>query len=335
MKMLKNKPNRPLSHLLTLLSSLALSSSVYAHDVKEHTPKTESIQAQESVTANKDDRSLEREHKTSLVDERVHDELATSELPFVMTPHNVNYILPVTYNTSPNMTPFNKEGTEHTLGLDNVEAKFQVSFKFPLMYNVFGDNGHLFVAYTNQSYWQVYNKDISSPFRETNHEPEIFMMFNNDWQLGPLRNSFWGVGAAHQSNGKSGNLSRSWNRLYATMVFDSGPFALGAKVWWRIPEDEKETPSSPEGDDNPDIEDYMGNFELTGIYGIDEHRFTMMVRNNLTSPNYGAIEATWSYPIIGQLRVYTQYFNGYGESLIDYNAHTQRIGIGVSINDIL
>ncbi|NRD72515.1 phospholipase A [Shewanella sp. VB17] len=273
--------------------------------------------------------------KTSLVDDRVNDELATSELPFVMTPHNVNYILPVTYNTSPNMAPFENEAADHQFTLDNMEAKFQISFKFPLMYNVFGDNGHLFVAYTNQSYWQVYNKEISSPFRETNHEPEIFMMFSNDGQIGLLRHSFWGIGFAHQSNGKSGDLSRSWNRLYATSIFDSGPFALATKLWWRIPEDEKETPSSPKGDDNPDIIDYMGNLELTGIYGIDEHRFTMMLRNNLSNPNYGAIEATWSYPIIGQLRFYTQYFNGYGESLIDYNTHNQRIGIGVSINDIL
>lgn len=319
--------------LLALLPTFFISSSVYAHDLKNH----EAHHEEKTVATTKQDNTetIEREHNNSLVDERVHDELATSELPFVMTPHNVNYILPATYNTSPNMAPFEEEAKEHPFDLDNMEAKFQISFKFPLMYNVFGDNGHLFVAYTNQSYWQVYNKDISSPFRETNHEPEIFMMFNNDWQVGPLRNSFWGVGAVHKSNGKSGSFSRSWNRIYGTMVFDSGPFALGAKVWWRIPEDEKETPTSPEGDDNPDITDYMGNFELTGIYGIDEHRFTMMIRNNFSNPNYGAIEATWSYPIIGQLRIYTQYFNGYGESLIDYNSHTQRIGIGVSINDIL
>ncbi|QYJ98305.1 phospholipase A [Shewanella alkalitolerans] len=272
---------------------------------------------------------------SSLLDQRVEDELATSERPFVITPHKVNYILPVTYNSSPNRDPFDEKLSKNNSEIDNLEAKFQISFKFPLMYNVFGDNGHLFFAYTNQSYWQVYNKDISSPFRETNHEPEIFMLFNNDWQIGPLTNSFWGVGAVHQSNGNSGSLSRSWNRIYGTMVFDSGPFALAAKVWWRIPEDEKETPDSPKGDDNPDILDYMGNFELMGVYGVDKHRFSLMLRNNLESPNRGAVEFTWSYPIIGNLRLYTQYFNGYGESLIDYNAHTQRIGIGFAINDIL
>lgn len=271
----------------------------------------------------------------SLVDERVKDELATSEQPFVITPHKVNYLLPVTYNSSPNMKPFEEEAAERPFTLDEMEAKFQISFKFPLWYNVFGDNGHLFFAYTNQSYWQVYNKDISSPFRETNHEPELFMLFNNDWEVFGLTNSFWGFGAVHQSNGKAGNLSRSWNRLYGTMVFDRGPLAIGAKVWWRIPEDEKEYEGDPRGDDNPDIEDYMGNFELQAVYGLEEHRFTMLLRNNLDSPNRGAFELTWSYPIIGNLRLYTQYFNGYGESLIDYNAHTQRIGIGISINDLL
>ncbi len=293
----------------------------------------EPVKSTEQANSSTEDIEVKREK--SLVDNRISQETETGDRPYVITPHKVNYILPVTYNSSPNMEPFAQEAKEHPFTLDNLEAKFQISFKFPLWHNVFGDNGHLFAAYTNQSYWQVYNKDISSPFRETNHEPEVFMLFTNDWQLGPLKNSFWGVGAVHQSNGQAGSLSRSWNRIYGMMVFDSGPFALEAKAWWRIPEDEKETPTSPQGDDNPDITDYMGNVELRGVYGLDEHRFTLMVRNYVQKPNYGAVEFTSSYPIMGNLRLYTQYFNGYGESLIDYNSHNQRIGIGISINDIL
>ncbi|MCP3129858.1 phospholipase A [Shewanella sp. KJ2020] len=271
----------------------------------------------------------------SLVEGRVQDELATSERPFVITPHKVNYILPVTYSPDPNMEPFTEDAAENDYTLDNVEAKFQISFKFPIWYNVFGDNGHLFFAYTNQSYWQVYNKDISSPFRETNHEPEVFMLFNNDWKIGSVTNSFWGFGAVHQSNGKSGSLSRSWNRLYGTMIFDAGPLAFSTKIWWRIPEDEKTDPNQAQGDDNPDIEEYIGRAEFVGVYGIDEHRFTLTLKNNLKDIDRGSAELTWSYPIAGNLRFYTQYFNGYGESLIDYNYHNQRIGIGVSLNDIL
>lgn len=274
----------------------------------------------------------------SLLKQRIDRENQTAELPFVLTPHRVNYFLPVTYNSSPNVDPFVSElpeGQNPDDLIDELEAKFQVSFKFPLMYNVFGDNGHLFVAYTNQSYWQMYNKQISSPFRDSNHEPEIFMLFNNDWKIGNFTNSIWGIGAAHQSNGQATGRSRSWNRVYGFMVFDNGPFTFSAEAWWRIPEDEKEYVGDPEGDDNPDLEDYIGNIELTGVYGIGEHRFSLMVRNNLRSENRGAYEATWSYPIKGSLRFYAQYFNGYGESLIDYNHSVNRIGIGFSINDIL
>jgi len=271
----------------------------------------------------------------SLVDERVKGELATSEKPFVITPHKANYLLPVTYQTRTNSLPFEIKYPDEDFSIDNLEAKFQISFKFPIMYNVFGDNGHLFFAYTNQSYWQVYNEEASSPFRETNHEPEVFMLFNNDWKIAGFTNSFLGVGAVHQSNGQTNQLSRSWNRIYGSAIFDRGPFALGLRVWWRIPEDAKEDINSAKGDDNPDIGSYMGNFELTGVYGLDEHRFTMLLRNNLRDNNRGAVELTWSYPIIGTLRVYTQYFNGYGESLIDYNHHNQRIGIGIALNDLL
>ncbi|MBO1896222.1 phospholipase A [Shewanella sp. BF02_Schw] len=271
----------------------------------------------------------------SLVDERVKGELATSEKPFVITPHKANYLLPVTYQTRTNALPFEVKYPDEDFAIDNLEAKFQISFKFPVWYNVFGDNGHLFFAYTNQSYWQVYNEEASSPFRETTHEPEVFMLFNNDWKIGGFTNSFLGFGAVHQSNGQTNQLSRSWNRIYGSAVFDRGPFALGLRVWWRIPEDEKEDINSAKGDDNPDIDSYMGNFELTGVYGLNEHRFTMLLRNNLRDTNRGAVEFTWSYPIIGTLRVYTQYFNGYGESLIDYDHHNQRIGIGIALNDIL
>jgi len=271
----------------------------------------------------------------SLVDERVKGELATSEKPFVITPHKANYLLPVTYQTRTNSLPFEIKYPDEDFSIDNLEAKFQISFKFPIMYNVFGDNGHLFFAYTNQSYWQVYNEEASSPFRETNHEPEVFMLFNNDWKIAGFTNSFLGVGAVHQSNGQTNQLSRSWNRIYGSAIFDRGPFALGLRVWWRIPEDAKEDINSAKGDDNPDIGSYMGNFELTGVYVLDEHRFTMLLRNNLRDNNRGAVELTWSYPIIGTLRVYTQYFNGYGESLIDYNHHNQRIGIGIALNDLL
>ncbi|MBF9001332.1 MULTISPECIES: phospholipase A [Vibrio] len=295
--------------LTILLLSYIVSSAVYAAD---------------TTTNDTDD---------SLVDERTKEEHKVMDNPFVIMPHKANYLLPVTYNPHPNNKPF-RDDDEYADSLDNFEAKFQISFKMPLAIDLVGD-GDLYFAYTNQSWWQVYNKDSSAPFRETVHEPELFLLFDNDWEVAGFKNSYWMVGADHQSNGRSSTLSRSWNRLYGSMIFDKGPLALSTKVWWRIPESEKSSPTDATGDDNPDITHYMGNFELTGLYGVGEQRYSFMFRNNLEKHNRAALELTWSYPIHRNLRAYVQYFNGYGESLIDYNVHTQRIGVGIALNDLL
>lgn len=324
--------------LATLLGGTVYSSSTLADLTATKRPVSTATVSAQSETAKNNGSATHKQTETehnSLIAHRVEDERNTAELPFVITPHKVNYILPVSYNSRPNMAPYTTVTDTQSHQLDHLEAKFQISFKLPLWRDIWHGNGQLFFAYTNQSWWQVYNQDISAPFRETVHEPELFVLFNNDWQWQGWTNAFWGLGIVHQSNGKSGQLSRSWNRIYGTMVFDRGPLAIAAKVWWRLPESAKRYPGDPRGDDNPDITDYTGNFEITSVYGIDKHRFSMQLRNNLQRDNRGMIELTWSYPILGNLRFYTQYFNGYAESLIDYNAHNQRIGIGLALNDLL
>jgi phospholipase A1 len=60
------------------------------------------------------------------------------------------------------------------------------------------------------------------------------------------------------------------------------------------------------------------------------------VRNNLNfDDNKGAFELDWTFPMPGKLKGFVQYFNGYGESLIDYNQYQERIGIGIKIADWL
>ncbi len=48
-----------------------------------------------------------------------------------------------------------------------------------------------------------------------------------------------------------------------------------------------------------------------------------------------SVELIWSYPLTEHLRLYTYYFNGYGESLIDYNHRNKRIGLSIALNDIV
>ena len=271
----------------------------------------------------------------SLIANRENNESKTEDQPFVITPHKVNYIFPVTYQTRPNELPYAKEYGASDHHLDNVEAKFQISLKLPLLHNLITENDALYFGYTSTNYWQVYNAEVSGPFRSTDHEPELFWITqtNGYWQRYQL--SHFGLGLTHQSNGKSGSLSRSWNRIYGLFVFDFEDFAFSAKAWYRIPENEKTHKSNPTGDDNPQIENYLGNVEFTGVYGFKNHRFSAALRNNLRKDNKGSIELTWSYPILGNLRFYAQFFNGYGESLIDFDHHNSRIGLGVALNDVL
>jgi phospholipase A1 len=58
-----------------------------------------------------------------------------------------------------------------------------------------------------------------------------------------------------------------------------------------------------------------------------------MLRNNLRSDNKGAGELRWSFPLNERIRLMVKYFNGYGESLVDYNAYTESIGIGFQFSE--
>ena len=251
--------------------------------------------------------------------------------PFTLMAHKPNYILVATYNsTGYDSAVYQEAYDDPTIDMKDTEAQFQISIKTPLALDVF-DTFDIYGAYTNRSFWQVYNSDISRPFRETNHEPEIWAQFGSDWELFGFSNRFNSLGLVHQSNGRGGTLSRSWNRIYANFVLEKENLALSFKPWYRIPEDEDE-------DDNPDITDYLGHYELRAAYKWRDHVFSLMSRNNLESGfSKGAVELGWSFPLgdFPYLKGYVQYFNGYGESLIDYDQYTNRIGIGFALTDFL
>jgi phospholipase A1/A2 len=264
------------------------------------------------------------------VDKRQEAEEKGDENPFAITAHRPNYIL-YSHNYTPNTEPFNEEQAQ----LENTEIKFQISLKYKVIESIFPNNGDLYVAYTNQSYWQAFNDDLSSPFREINHEPEFWFQFRPNMQRDEFEFSAVSLGFDHQSNGRGGSLSRSWNRLYLNLSFKLGHLAVDLKPWYRLPEHHKSDPAAPHGDDNPDIDNYMGNGELTLAYHINGNTFSAIWRNNLRRRNKGAIALGWSFPLLRRLKGYVQFFNGYGESLIDYNAYSNRIGIGFLLTDWL
>ena len=248
---------------------------------------------------------------------------------WTILPHRPTFILPYTYNTSFDSGFYADLGFPNSDSLESYEAVFQVSLKAPLWYGVFGDRGDAYFAYTSRSWWQIYDS-ASAPFRETNYEPEFFLRFENDWEILGFRNSVNSVGIVHQSNGRSEPLSRSWNRVFASFLFEKDDFSFRVKPWYRLPESE-------EDDDNPNIERWLGYADYSVAWAPGDHRFFANVRNNLKSwdENKGSVEFTYSYPAWGGLRWYVQWFNGYGDGLIYYNEHSNRIGVGISLNDVL
>jgi len=223
--------------------------------------------------------------------------------------HKPNYFLLYTYSNY--QTDRQKE-----------EIKFQISIK-QRMLRFYGWG--LYFGYTQKSLWQAYDSLNSRPFRENNFNPEIFFrtkMWNG------LRFDF---GIEHESNGQSGLKSRSWNRISLTPYFENHRFVLYLKGWYRLKEEKKENPEDTNGDDNPDIHKYMGYCELGGILKLPELlniQILSVGRFNVRT-HRGAFLSSLTIPFrLSSTSVIVQYFDGYGESLIDYNVKQRRIGIG-------
>lgn len=243
--------------------------------------------------------------------------------------HNSNYLLFGRYTDHVNNAPFSplwQAAGKPQEDLNNVESKFQISFKARL-WTTDDRRWGLWAAYTQQSQWQVYNGDASRPFRENNYMPELFVSYRPGVDLGGGFNwNLLNFGYNHQSNGRSDVLSRSWDRLFATFGVERENLALYGTVWYRLPE-------SSSQDDNPDITDYYGYGELTGLYRWRGNSFKLSARGNVATGK-GSVQAGWfTPPLLGPLRGYVQVFSGYGESLIDYNWNQTTVGVGVALND--
>ncbi len=159
----------------------------------------------------------------------------TTTLPGRLRIHRPNYVLPLTWPD---------DGTDDA----DAELKFQVSLKHPI------GGWPLYFGYTQTAYWRWLDEQRSRPFREINFNPELWYRVRPG-RL-PWRWLDWlglDFGVEHESNGEDVPASRSWNRVYARPWLEQGPWRAALKLWYRVPEEEKDDPNDPEGDDNPRI----------------------------------------------------------------------------------
>lgn len=224
-------------------------------------------------------------------------------------------------------------------GDGGLNAKFQISFR----YQLFDDKGRLaarlpwiddlYLSFSQTSLWDL--GELSKPFKDTSYRPRLFF---SDYDLlrvmdGRLRMGIE-VGAGHESNGKDGTESRSFNMFYARPMITFGdPDGLRAYVAPLIH-------NYVAADENPDIKDYRGYVDwLVGIGAKGGLDIFATLRKGERS-NFGSVELNLSYPLAklsgGDLTgwLLLQYFGGYGESLLDYNHKLDsqlRLGIAIAL----
>ncbi len=226
------------------------------------------------------------------------------------------------------------------VGGDNgLNAKFQIS----LRYRLFDGRGKLaerlpwiddiYLSYSQTSLWDL--DDLSKPFRDSSYRPRLF--FSN-YDLGRLLDGQLRLGieagVGHESNGKEGDESRSFNMLYARPVLTFGdPDGLRAYAAPLIH-------NYISDDENPNIHHYRGYVDwLFGVGSKGGLDFSATIRKG-TRSDYGSVELNASYPLSklsgGDLTgwLMLQYFAGYGESLLDFDRKLDaqlRLGIAIAL----
>ncbi|MBJ7879594.1 phospholipase A [Gelidibacter salicanalis] len=237
------------------------------------------------------------------------------------------YVLPAQWTNRINEMPQSigsEPAFDEPADLHSTEVKFQISFKTKLIQSFLFGKGDIWVGYTQTANWQVYNKQLSRPFRELNYEPELIINYPLDFNFLGFQAKMAGFAFNHQSNGRADPISRSWNRIIFHFAMEHNNFQIYLKPWIRLDR-------SADDDDNPEIEDYVGRAEATVIYRKNGHSLNLLLRNSLSfKDNHGSLQFNYMYPIRNNLRGHLQVFSGYGENLIDYNHYQTTVGIGIS-----
>ncbi|MDD2918995.1 phospholipase A [Rhodoferax sp.] len=256
-------------------------------------------------------------------------------------PISLSWIGSDSVNTQPT-SPSPEHSATSALSFKTSELRIGLSVRTKIAQGLLTQNepfkrDSIWFAYSQKSNWQLFSGDLSRPFRTTDHEPELIYIYPLEaplpwgWQL-----RYAGLSVNHQSNGQPLPLSRSWNRtvLMAGMEKNQEFYVFG-KLWYRMPE-------VAQADDNPDISDLIGRAELTGYWNVNpDHTLGVTLRHSLRANSNGSVRLEWLRKLgdsgfVGNnsgLRLHTQLFSGYGDSLIDYNRRRTVLSVGLSLVD--
>lgn len=204
----------------------------------------------------------------------------------------------------------------------NSDVKFQVSIAQRLTKSTLPFNTYLYLFYSQKCMWNVFEN--SMPMRDFNFNPGIGLakhLFVKNRYVGKVT-----LMIEHESNGRDGIESRSWNKVsLAGNIFIDPNFMVHGKAWIPI----------IDGQNNQDILYYNGIYQVGTTYTTPNKRFgfalTMVKRkgwnlkyNTIWEVNYRLFKDENQF-------LFLQYYNGYGENLLDYNQYHSRLRIGLVI----
>lgn len=209
--------------------------------------------------------------------------------------------------------PTNKAITTKT-----TDAKFQISIRQRLFNTIMPFNTQLMLIYTQKSFWDVY--DESAPFADNNYNPGLLLIkpiVDNNRLKGMTTLSF-----EHESNGKDGLESRSWNYFTLSGIYYYNiMFSVQAKIWygWLCEE-------------NHDLFDYRGYGLIALNYRSIKNRIgASLVLNPCKKAVNTQLELTFQPNKNANQFLFVHWYQGYGESLLEYNRYSSMVRFGICI----
>ncbi len=205
---------------------------------------------------------------------------------------------------------------------NNSGVKFQLSISQRLTNATLPWGTYLYLFFTQKVFWEVF-KD-SMPMSDLNFNPGIGWskpFFVKDRYCGKLT-----LIVEHESNGRDGDASRSWNKVsLAGSAFVTECLSVHAKYWIPI----------VDGAYNRDLLKYTGLFQMGFQWNTVDHKFTVgatfMKRQGWNFNWNSNIQVGWRIHKDSNQYFYIDFYNGYGEGLLDYNHFHNRLRIGLLI----
>ena len=204
----------------------------------------------------------------------------------------------------------------------NSDVKFQVSISQRLTKSVLPWHTYLFLMYSQKCMWNVFEN--SMPMRDLNFNPGIGLsklLISKNRLVGKLT-----LLIEHESNGRDRLASRSWNKIsFCGNIYLDPNLMVHGKFWIPI----------VDGGNNRDILRYSGLYQ-TGIQALSTNRrwvlsATFVKRKGGNFNANSIVELGFRIRKKDNQFLFLQYYNGYGENLLDYNKYHSRLRIGLLI----